>query len=633
MTTNRSYSIEGVASKTLAFLRVLPVFASGFIIAFVIALGTDVNAQTKGQSSSSISVPYTVEFVGLPSKSLTDQVKAASQLERLKDTPPASVLGLRRRLRADVQRVNEILRSEGYYGARLVTALERPGDESENATDTRVTLTVMSGPRYVFAPPTIRFEAGAANLPPSYDAAIRGLQGKPAQAASVLAAERAAVDALANAGYPFAEALPRQAVVDHARTSINIAMNLNAGPYRNYGRLIFSGLETVNAAYPERLVPWQTGAAFDRSALADYRQTLIDSRLFTSVKVEPWRAEGGRPAADEGEALDVAVTVREGLLRTIGANVSYARDKGFGGGVAWQHRNFLGRAETLDLKADASELNQSVSAGLRKPAFRRADQVLSLGIDLLHEDSDAFEEYSATTRVGLERDMWSHWRGGLGVSLEAAELTDANGTDQSYLIGLPLSLSQDRTDSLLDPKRGYRLALEVTPYFGQFSGTALFTRTSITGSYYYSISDDPRPIVLATRLKVGSVVGESSAAIPANKRFFAGGGGSVRGFGYQLIGALDVNDNPRGGRSVIETGLEARIPVTESISVVPFIDGGLISQDVVPSLSETLRLGAGLGGRYETPVGPLRVDIAVPLNRRRGVDDGFQFYISFGQAF
>ena len=584
---------------------------------------------TRAQESIKAAVQYDVTFAGLPSRALDDQVKAASQLVRLIGSPPASVLGLRRRLRADIQRINEILKSEGYYGARVVPSLTRPTDPDATSEKTQVSMTVMPGPRYSFAAPSVRLEPDVDHSPEAYDAPVAALEGLPARAASAVTAEGEVIKVFENAGYPFARALPRRAEVDHARTAIRLSVAVDPGSYRGFGTPVYSGLETVQAAYLERLVPWRVGEAFDRSALTNYRQSLIDTRLFTSVKVEPLV----RTEADRSAPLDVAVSVQEGSLRTIGASVSYARDEGFGGGVSWQHRNFLGQAETLDLKADASELNQSVSAGLTKPAFRRPDQVLSTSIVLLHEDSDAFEEYSATAHAGLERDLWSDWRGGLGVSLEAAELTDVFGVAQSYLIGVPLHLFQDHTDSELDPKRGHRLDLEVTPYFGEFTGTALFTQTSVTGSYYYPVSDAPRPVVLAARLKLGSVLGESSRDIPANKRFYAGGGGSVRGFKYQTIGVLDAGDSPRGGRSVIEAGLEARIPISDSLSIVPFIDGGLVSQDVVPSFSETMRFGAGLGGRYETPVGPLRVDIALPVNRRAGVDDSFQFYISFGQAF
>lgn len=583
----------------------------------------------RAQAPEGPAVPYDVFLEGLPSKALEDQFKAASQLIRLENSPPASVLGLRRRLRADERRMDEILKSNGYYGARIVSSLTRPDDDLTPGTETTTKIDVRPGPQYVFSVAGVELTP-ALNAPVlGFDAEFRTLEGSPAFASSAIAAERAAVAALANAGYPFARALPRRAEVNHARTAIVLTLRIDPGQYRTFGEVDFAGLDTVEEAYPERLVPWTPETPFSRSTLNDYRQTLIDTRLFTSVKVEA-AAEAG-PA--ESRQLDVGITVEEGALRTIGANVSYARDEGFGGGVSWQHRNFFGQAEILDLVLQASELDQSVSASLRKPAFRRPDQVLSTGVSLLHEDGEAFEEYSATVRAGVERDLWRSWRGGLGVTLEVAELRDSSGKDESYLAGLPLTLSQDRTDSLLDPKRGHRLAFELTPYAGQFSGTALFARTAITGSYYYPVSESDRPVVLAARVKVGSVLGESSAEVPANKRFYAGGGGSVRGFGYQLIGPLDVNDDPRGGRSVIEAALEARIPVTGTLSVVPFVDGGLVSRDVVPRFSETMRFGAGLGGRYETPVGPLRVDIAIPINRRPGVDNSFQFYISFGQAF
>lgn len=604
-------------------------FSGGRALFIVSALAVVCPDSADAQGGAGPRVPYTVAFEGLPGKDVDTLVRAGSQLLRLKDSPPASVLGLRRRLRADERRVEEVLKSQGYYGARITATLQRPDEEAAEPGPAAVTVTVNPGQQYSYAVEPVELAPGLPAPPAGYDAAALALNGKPAAASAAIAAERAAVTALAEAGYPFARVLPRRAEVDHARLTIVLTVRIDPGAYRTFGTVNYTGLDTVEAVYPDRLVPWSPTAAFNRSALTAYRQTLIDTQLFTSVKVEPVETANG----GQSGPLDVAVSVAEGSLRTIGASVSYARDEGFGGGVSWQHRNFLGQAETLDLALNASELNQDISAALSKPAFRRPDQVLTTGVSLLHEDGDAFEEYSATVRTGLERDLWTAWRGGLGVTLEAAELRDSFGKQRSYLIGVPVTLAQDRTDSLLDPKRGHRLALEVTPYAGQFSGTALFARTSVTGSYYWPVSDSDRPVVLAVRAKIGSVLGEASAEIPANKRFYAGGGGSVRGFAYQLIGPLDTDNDPRGGRSLVETALEARVPVTDTISVVPFIDAGLVSTNVVPDLSETIRYGAGLGGRYETPVGPLRVDIAIPVNRRRGVDNSFQFYISFGQAF
>lgn len=544
-------------------------------------------------------------------------------MERLRDNPPASVLGLRRRLRSDERRIQDVLRSNGFYAGRLTTSVSPPEDGLRT-----VLISLAAGPQYVFHTPEIAFDTVDTPLLDLADL-VAGLEGKPAVAADAIALESGLIDRFTAQGYPFVRPLTRRAEVDHARQRILLTYAIEPGPYAVFGAPVFSGLNTVKSGYLERLVPWQTGAEFDRTQLSAYRRALIDTRLFTSVKVDAADTED----LQAGDALEIDVSLTEGAHRTIGAVGRYARDEGFGGGVSWQHRNFFGQGETLDLEADGSELRQLVAAQVTKPAFRRLDQVLDASVELLHEDNDAFEEYSVLLTTGLERDLWSVWRGRLGVSLEAAELTDPNGTDQSYLAGLPLRLSRDASDDLLDPKRGYRMVAEVTPYAGQFAGTALFATVALSGSYYHPLSDSPRPIVAAVRAKAGSIFGESAEDVPANKRFYSGGGGSVRGFGYRLIGALNDAGTPLGGRSLLEAAVEARVPVTDTIAVVPFVDSGLVSSDVVPKFTESLRVGAGLGIRYQTPVGPFRFDLAIPVNRRRGVDNSFQFYISFGQAF
>jgi translocation and assembly module TamA len=138
--------------------------------------------------------------------------------------------------------------------------------------------------------------------------------------------------------------------------------------------------------------------------------------------------------------------------------------------------------------------------------------------------------------------------------------------------------------------------------------------------------------VLAGRTAVGSIVGEPRSDIPANLRVYAGGGGSVRGFGYQLAGELDDDDKPIGGRSLVELGGEVRVRITESIGVVAFVDAGTVYSSATPDFSETLRVGAGPGLRYFSPIGPLRLDVGFPLNPRDS-DDTWQLYISIGQAF
>ena len=170
------------------------------------------------------------------------------------------------------------------------------------------------------------------------------------------------------------------------------------------------------------------------------------------------------------------------------------------------------------------------------------------------------------------------------------------------------------------------------PYLGLNDVSPDFLRLELDGSTYYSVIDKER-LILAARAKLGMMAGDSANAIPAPKRFYSGGGGSVRGYQYQTVGPLDANNDPIGGRSLLEVGFEARVKITDSIGIVPFIEGGNVYESMAPDFSGEFLWGAGLGFRYYTAIGPIRLDVAVPLNKRPNVDDSYQIYISIGQAF
>jgi translocation and assembly module TamA len=229
-----------------------------------------------------------------------------------------------------------------------------------------------------------------------------------------------------------------------------------------------------------------------------------------------------------------------------------------------------------------------------------------------------------------------NWRVSAGTSF-AYEIVDekadnGEGKRRFQLFGLPLTAVRDDTNDALDPTEGTRLQLSLTPTTGVGDESLLFLTAIAGGSAYYAIDEEER-FVLAGRARVGTILAEDTDALPASRRFYAGGGGSIRGYEYQLVGPLDNDEEPFGGTSLVEIGAEVRVRVTEEIGVVPFIDGGTVYDDPIPNGDETLRWAAGLGLRYFTGFGPIRLDVAFPLNPRDGVDEAFQFYVSFGQAF
>jgi translocation and assembly module TamA len=249
----------------------------------------------------------------------------------------------------------------------------------------------------------------------------------------------------------------------------------------------------------------------------------------------------------------------------------------------------------------------------------------------------AYNSRRAIATAGIERRVDRWLTGGLSFEVEQANVTQlANvtpmtGTQHYQLAGLPAYLKIDETDNLLNPTTGYRAQLSLTPVH-TFSGSHLtFSTNLLSGSTYWALDSEDR-IILAGRLALGSLDGASLSQLPSDQRVYAGGGGSVRPYGYLMAGPLAPNNIPIGGRSSLVLNLESRIKVTETIGVVPFLDAGSYYESPLPQLGRTPLYGIGVGLRYYTAFGPLRLDLATPLHKR-SADSPIQVYISLGQAF
>jgi len=328
----------------------------------------------------------------------------------------------------------------------------------------------------------------------------------------------------------------------------------------------------------------------------------------------------------------VRVTLRPRKPRTIAVGAKYSTSEGPGLTASWQHRNLLGRAHTVDVQLTIATLTQELDVGYRFPEFRRPDQTLFSKISLKNQDTDAFEEKSLTASLGVERRLNKYWRVSAAAEPEFSIIKDDTGRRTAELLSFPVIANYDTSDNVLDPTRGIRAQFKVSPTAGNADGPISFLTLEGSAATYRVILKKPQT-VLALRTRLGIIEGEPTAAIPANHRFYAGGGGSVRGFGYQKVGPLDASNNPLGGRAVAEIGAEFRIRVTETIGIVPFVEAGNVYGGGHQGFGSGLRVGAGIGVRYYTAIGPLRLDVGTTLNRREGVDDPVQIYVSIGQAF
>ncbi len=563
---------------------------------------------------------YDVIINGAPSDEIDDLLEQSSRLEQLADKTPASLAALRRRAEEDVEGFKKVLRSEGYYANEVAFKID------DKQSPVAVTFNITPGPLFRITKFEIGFTERADNPPvPTLD--DLGIEiGMPARSEPVVSAQAQAVVELTNRGYPDARVEKQDAVVDFGTDAMEVTITLDPGPRLYMGELNLEGLKTVEVDYVRRLAAWEPGKLYDVRVLDDLRRRYLRTGLFNTVRLKP------RKEAPTDSTVPITLIFEEREHRSIGLGASFSTSEGFGTQYYWENRNMFGSGEKLRADLTIAEIRRELKVTYVKPNFIKLDHNLNASFDLKQENTEAYDEDSATAFVGIDRRWRKKWVVGAGVSLEYAVIDDS-GVEESYaLAGLPLTARYDSTDDLLDPTKGRRFSAELVPYLGLNDVSPDFLRLELDGSTYYSVIDNER-LILAARAKMGMMAGDSASAIPAPKRFYAGGGGSVRGYQYQTVGPLDANNDPIGGRSLLEVGFEARVKITDSIGIVPFIEGGNVYESMAPDFSGEFLWGAGLGFRYYTAIGPIRLDVAVPLNKRPNVDDSYQIYISIGQAF
>jgi translocation and assembly module TamA len=574
-------------------------------------------------------IPYEVAFEGGIDDALRAALVAASAARRDASRPPASTFLLERRAEADVPNLVSALHSLGYYDGTVEYAVAggHAGTEEAGREAARLMFRITPGERYRFAGLEVKVAGEAAGFTAPRPAELELKPGEPARAATVVAAQEKLVAAARDAGHPFAQGGELDAVIDRDTKTMDVTLTLQPGPRATLAEPAFTGAGGIGERFLRRRVPFAAGDPFSPAAVEGGRQALVDTNLFSTVIVNQ-----GTELDAQGR-LPVTYDVTQRKHRSIGAGIGFQTDEGPNASVFWEHRNFLGAGERLRLDAYGSIIRQEISALFRKPDVGRRDQNLLADASIRREDTDAYESRSFGTGLGLERRFTRELTGSLGVAYRLASITEEDEEEETFgLLSLPVRMDWDYSNSLLDPTTGGRVFVTAAPFTDTLGFDINFFKSQVTATRYLELTRDPR-LVLAVRSSVGSIAGADRDEIPADERFYSGGGGSVRGFGYQLAGPVDDDDNPLGGLSLFEANAELRYRITESIGIVGFLDSGTVFDAVVPDFSEDLHFGTGLGLRYVTPIGPLRLDVAVPLNPRSGVDDPYQVYISIGQAF
>jgi translocation and assembly module TamA len=583
-------------------------------------------------------VPYTVTLVVLSDDpTVIERIGQASVLIAREDQPPSGTVGLLARARDDREGLLATLYEEARYGGTInIEIAGRPLD-AISVTETLappdqvvpVRITVDPGPMFMFGSVVV-----AGHDAPDVAAAVAasaGLEpGAPARSGAIIAAERALELAWHRRGHRFVAMTDRSLVADHARNVLDVRLQIAPGPVARLGRVDVVGTEDLDPVFLARQAVIPEGIRYHPDVLERARTRLARLQAVGSVSVRT--AETLEPDG----TVPIIIEVSERLQRTIGAGVTYATTEGAGVEAFWAHRNLFGQAETLRVEGaierllvnDFDKLDARFAVAFNKPGFLHPLLTLDLRTGLLREDPRPYRRHAVFNEALLSWEIEEHLivRGGL--SFDASTVDDAFGRGTFTLLGLPLIAEYDTRDIVLDPTRGMLARVVAEPLI-DLDGRSPFFKADLELRYFHQLG--PR-FVAAVRGRAGTIVGSDLADIPAHRRFYAGGGGSVRGYEYLNIGPRLDDGRLTGGLSRLEGSAEMRIRVAEYWSVVPFMDVGYVARDFDFTSFDAFRVGIGAGVRYHTAVGPLRLDVAVPLNPQSG-DPDFAIYLGIGQAF
>jgi translocation and assembly module TamA len=580
--------------------------------------------------------PYAVTLQPTGNAALDQALHDSSQLESLREKAPVGPFALVTRARDDAGRFRTALDSFGYYAAKVTVTVDgRPLDEADLAD------VLQNAPADPPAAVAASFDLGPlfhlghvaieGDVPPAARDALGMAPGAPAAAGDVLAAQQRLLAAIRAAGHPLAKVELLPVDLRPGEHLMDVTFRADAGPYATIGAISINGLKTVNEDYVRRRLLLHSGERFNPAQLQAAREDLAGIGVFSVVRVEPG------DHLDPDGTIPIQIEVTERPLHAVDFTAAYSTDLGVNGSVAWHHRNLFGNAEQLNitggiLLGGSAEKKPGYNLGFQfiKPDFLARDQALEVDLGAIKQSLDAYDQRALTQKIELDRKLSAFWTVGVGVSGEQEDITQELVERHYNLIGLPLSVKFDDTNNLLNPTDGFRATLLLTPTQSFGASSATFVIAQLSGSAYFDLSGGGRS-VLAVRGLVGKAYGADEFSLPPDQRFYAGGSSTVRGFRYQSVGPQFPDGKPTGGTAVSAGSVEFRQRILDNYGVVAFVDAGQVTVNGAP-FTGTWRVGAGLGARYYTSFGPIRLDVAFPVNREPH-GDVFELYIGIGQAF
>lgn len=582
-----------------------------------------------------VEIRYDTVVNGLDEIDGTTQFRELSAL-REGDGKAANAAMVQARAKEDEQLAVRIMRAKGYYDGTATSAIEQPPGQR-----LRAVVTAIPGKQFTLG--SIRIDTQPTVPPNLVQRELPLKVGDPIDAERIQAAEANVSLKLPQQGYPFVEVGQRDILLDDTTVTGAYTLPVTTGPRSSFGTYSTTGKLAFDAEHVGVLARFKQGELYDNRKVDDLRAALVSTGLFSGVSVEPQRT--GQIAPDGTEYVNLLVKQDAGPARTLAGEAGYGTGQGVRLEGSWTHRNLFPPEGALIVRGVAGTQEQGAGVTFRRSNAGRRDRTFQILANASRTNYDAFEAFTGTLGIRWSYDSTPIWQKRftyaygaelIGTNEDTYDFDVAARRRKTYgIAALPLFAGFDTSDNLLNPTKGFRLKLNVSPEASVQGAVRPYGRFMVEGTAYYPIGES---IVIAGRARAGSIQGIARDDLAPSRRYYAGGGGSVRGFGFQELGPrtpeVDEDGNnlnrPIGGRSLNEFALEARYRFG-NFGIVPFIDAGQVYESSLPKGSD-LRFGAGIGGRFYTNFGPMRVDVATPIARRPG-ESKIALYISIGQAF
>ena len=560
---------------------------------------------------------YSVTFEGALPPHVVEQLNEHSQLQALQQHPPATLAGLKRRAESDLPTLVQVMHSFAYYNAHISFDYQQQGATVD------IIVAIDAGPVYplesllIFGAPAQEHHIGEAALPKT----LRTI-------------EKEVLQELNSKGHPFARITEQEVVADQESQTVTLSLKVDAGPLANFGDITIQGNRTVKAHYFNKRLAWCWGERYNPELMECTKRALERGQLFSSVEID-------HGDTLEGDTLPMVITLHERNMRSVALGINYASQRGPGFSGEWQHRNFWGMGEQLTARANMWHDEQLVKLSYLQPDFFGERRNLEWLAEYYREKTEGYTTRSVSFGALVTEPHCTYGQIAYGpkyVFLHDSDIHEEvdhqareDSNERFHLLKFPYSYSWNCSDNLLDPTRGYRYKIHMEPSYQLHQSQFIYSINTFTLSRYWAIN---RNLIFAWAAHLGSIIGPKKTTIPRSELFDAGTDTLLRGYRYKSVSPLDKDNDPTGGRSMMIYSVELRWKMNKDIGWVVFYDFGNVYSSTLPKLDHNVLQSTGIGFRYYTPVGPIRLDLAFPLTPRKHVDkSSYQAYLSIGQTF